>query len=139
MSNEATIQSSLIIRSGKLDYRSQPGSFQADVSTAKGPTPGAITVSTAGTDVDLSELANPSLVRVMNLDNANYVEWGVHDGTTFHPVGEMLPGESYVFRFSRNLGEEETVAGTGTTAVIHAFHMRANAAACVCLVEAFEQ
>jgi len=138
MANEAVLQVGLRIQKGNLSYQSLPQSFTATVTGSKGPTPGAITVTTAGVNVDLSGLTTPGLCRLMNLDSTNVVEWGVHDGSIFHPVGEMLPGESYVIRFSRNLLEEEDVPGTGTTADINAFMLRAVGGSCICLVECFE-
>jgi hypothetical protein len=72
MSGEAQIQLSLNITKslgGNLNYRSYPTTFNADVSGAIGPTPGAILVATAGTDVDLSQITTyPGLCRITNQD-----------------------------------------------------------------------
>jgi hypothetical protein len=109
MANEATVQSSLTVRklSGSRPLIDQRlgGQFQADVAGTKGPSPGAVTVTTSGTDVDLSELTQPGLVVFSNQDATNYVEVGIREpGTsTFYPFLELLPGESYAMRFSRNL------------------------------------
>jgi hypothetical protein len=137
MSSEATVRSSLQIlkQSGSLtvlDYQSRPSTFTADVAGTKGPVPGAISVTTAGVDVNLSELTTPGLCRLMNLDAANYVQYGVWDGVTFHDLGELLPGETFVIRLSRNIG-----LGTGT--VYENLRLRANSATCICVVEAFEK
>lgn len=139
MSNEATVQSTLAIRSGNLNYQSQPTSFRADVAGAKGPTPGAIAVTVLGTSVSLAELTTPGLCRIMNLDATNYVEWGPYDPTsnTFFPVGELLPGESYIFRLYRLIGEE--AVGTGTAFGNTILRLRAVGATCNVLVEAFEK
>lgn len=141
MGNEGTIRSSLAIKQGKTDYSSQPTSFRVDVSEGSGPTPGAITVSIAGTDVDLSELATPGLCRIQNLDASNYVTYGIVDPETekFYPLGELLAGESYVFRLARDIQEEYgTGAGTGTTGPdTNRLRIKAHTAACVVLVEAF--
>lgn len=147
MANEATINLSMNIRKVDdttdlvlLDYRSQPSSFQADVTGTKGPTPGSISVSIAGTDVDFSQLTTPGLCRLMNQDPTNFVEYGIREpGTgTFYPLGEILPGETYIIRLSRNLQEEYIGTGTGTSAPTNFFHLKANVAACNVLVEAFE-
>lgn len=140
MSDEAQIRSSLQINKGNLNYQSQPTAFNADVATGKGPSPGAITAALAGTDVDFGELVQPSLCRLMNLDDANFVEYGIREPATgfFYPLGELLPGESFVLRLSRNLQEEYTGVGTGTSAPTNFFHLKANTAPCVVLVEAFE-
>ena len=140
MASEARVQSGMRIQVGSLVYQSQPTSFVADVAGAKGPTPGAITVSTAGTDIDLSELTTPGLCRIMNLSTVNYVTYGIWDpeSSKFYHLGEALPGESYNIRLSRLLGWE---AGTGTGTdgpETNRLRFYANAAACDVLVEAFE-
>ncbi len=142
MADEAQIRSSLSIVSGKLEYRSQPTAFNADVTGSKGPVPGAIQVTTAGTDVDFSELTTPGLCRLMNLDPTNFVVYGIWDpeSHTFFPLGELLPGEFAVLRLARDLQEEMgTAAGTGTTgADTNRLRFKAHTAACNVLVEAFE-
>jgi hypothetical protein len=144
MADEATIRTSLQINKPPyLDYQSRPTDFKADVTGTKGPTPGAITVSILGTDVDLSQLTTPGLCRIQNQDDVNFVEYGIRENTTgkFYPLGELLPGETYVLRLSRWLGLEETSPGTGTGTAIGAdnkLHFRADTAACNVLIEAFE-
>ena len=140
MADEASIRASLQIISGKLEYRSQPTVFTADVAGAKGPVPGALAASTAGTDVDFGELTTPNLCRIMNLDATNFIEYGIWDpeGSTFYPLGELLAGEFTVLRLSRNL-QEEYGTGTGTTgANTNRLRLKADTAACNVLVEAFE-
>lgn len=141
MSNEAQVVSSLVVRAGKIIYN-QPHSFTADMTGRKGPVPGAMAVSTTGTDVDFSQLTTPALCRLCNLSETNYVEFGIADPETgrFYPLGEILPGESYVLRLSRNL-QEEYSTGTGTGSVgpnTNRLRLRANAAECNVQVEAFE-
>lgn len=140
MANEATVHSSLLIKKTNVDYQGRPSSFTALVTGAKGPTPGAVSVSTAGTDIDFSELTQPALCRFQNLDATNFVEWGIWDpeNTKFFPLGEILPGESYVIRLSRNI-QEEFDTGTGTTgANTNRLRFKADTAAVDALVEAFE-
>lgn len=138
MADEATIQASLQITKNKLKYSSQPTNFKADVATEKGPSPGAIAVSTDGTDVDFSELTTPALCRLQNLDTTNFVEYGIWDGISFLPLGELLAGESYVIRLSRNL-TEEFGTGTGTTgAAANTLRLKADTAACNVLVDGFD-
>jgi hypothetical protein len=140
MANEATVQSSMRIAKGEIDYSSRPTSFQADVSGAKGPVPGAFSAAITGTNLDLSQLTTPALCRIQNLDSTNFVEFGAYDPDTekFYPIGELLPGESYVLRISRNLGWEYGT-GTGTTgAENNVIRFKADTAAVNVLVEAFE-
>ena len=150
MSNEATIRTSLQIRKTNtagdlvlMDYQGRPTDFQCSVAGAKGPTPGAVTVSIMGTAIDLSQLTVPGLCRIMNEDPTNFVEYGINENTTnkFYPLGEIGPGESYILKLSRWLGREWAEPGTGTGTALgsdNKLMMRANAAACNVLVEAFE-
>lgn len=148
MANEARIQSGLQIQKRNtagdvivLDYMARPAGFTATVTGTKGPTPGAITCTTAGTDVDLSELTTPGLCRIMNQDPTNYVEIGIWEptGSIFYPLMELLPGESFVFRLSRNVLEQYSGTGTGTTGPTNTLRIKANGASCVVLFEAFEK
>ena len=143
MANEASVRASLQIKKTngsitQIEYNSQPSAFNATVTGTKGPTPGAVTVSTSGTNIDLTALTTPGLCRIMNQDATNYVEVGVKDASSgiFYPLMELLPGESYIFRFSRNIGEEYySTTGTDTG---NSVHCKANTASVVVLIEAFE-
>ena len=141
MADEATVRTSLTIKKGSLFYTSQPSAFTATQTGEGGPTPGQLMIPTTGRSIYLTELSTPGLCRIQNLDDTNYVEWGIFDTLTnkFHPLGELLPGETYVFRLSRNLSEQYTGSGTGTTAPENYWHFKANFAACPVLVEAFEK
>lgn len=142
MANEAQIRSSLQILKDPLEYRSQPTVFNADVTGIKGPVPGAITASTAGTDVDLSELTVPGFCRLQNLDSTNLVDFGIWDPESdlFYPLGELQPGEVYVIRLSRNLSSEYgTTPSEGTVGPnTNRFRIKAYVAAVDVVVEAFE-
>jgi hypothetical protein len=137
MSDEATFRSELNILKDNLNYRSNPNDFRADVAIGKGPVPGAFTASVTGTDVDFSELMLPALCRIMNLDVTNFIEYGIWDGANFDPLGEVLPGEAYILRLSRNL-RFEYGAGTGTVGVVNKLRVRSDTAACYVIVEAFD-
>lgn len=138
MANEARLQISLQIAADNVQYNSLPTSFTATVTGRKGPTPGALTVPVAGVNVDLSQLTVPGLCRLQNQDATNFVTVGIYDEATnrFHPIEEILPGESYVVRLSRELGYEYGTAGTAADR--DHLHLRASIAPCVVLVEAFE-
>lgn len=144
MANEATILSSLQIVKNNLNYRSSPTAFRATVTGEKGPVPGAISVSPYGTNIDLSQLDNPSLCRVYNLSTTTIVTYGINDPELgiFFPFGEILPGESYVLRLSRFLQEETgTGSATGTTtAETNRLRFRAEGVSDVnVVIEAFER
>lgn len=130
-----------------VNHRTQGDSFKDDVmGVAKGPVPGSVAVTVAGGDVSLAQLTVPGWIRLSNQgrsdggDNTGlYVEWGVHDGSLFHPVGELRPGiPGAMFKMSRNFGEEESLPGTGTTAPTNTLYLRAVGATQNVLVEAFE-
>lgn len=116
MANEATIRASLNIRSGNLNYQSQPTSFQATVVGLNGPTPGCILVTPAGTDVSFAQLtAFGGLCWLYNMDTLNWVDYGIWDSVTkvFYPLGRLLPSEGYPMRLSPNLQVDEPGTGTG--------------------------
>ena len=142
MADEIRISLGLQIIKNNLHYIAQPTAFTADLATSapKGPTPGAILVALAGTDLDLSELTTPGWARFWNLedDGGNFFEWGIWDGVTFYPVGEVHPGEGALFKVSQNL-TEEFGTGTGTTgADINTLRLRADTAPVKALAEVFE-
>ncbi len=139
MANEGSVQSgfSIVKKSGsitQINHTTLPSSHRVTVTGAKGPTPGAIDVPTAGVEVDLTELTTPGLCRLMNQDDTNYVTYGVLDidGNTFHVLGELGPGESYVLKLSRIIGLTVGTADEG-------LFLKADTATCVVLVEAFQK
>lgn len=144
MSDEASVRGGLQIRKiinniTVIDYSRNIG-FKATVVGSKGPVPGAVTISTDGTDIDFSQLVTPGLATIKNMDSTNYVEYGIWEPATslFYPIGEILPGEEYPIRFSRNLQEEYIGTGTGTSAPTNRLRFKANNAACVVMIGAFE-
>lgn len=147
MSKEARVQSNLTIN--KLSSEivlirhngEGPSAFQADVDGTIGPLPGSVSVPTTGKIIDLSELTTPGLYEIHNQDATNYVEYGIYDPQTdvFYPWGELLPGEKYVGRFSRNLAEEYTGTGTGTTAATNKVMLKAQNASCNVYIGVFEK
>lgn len=146
MANEARVQTYLsIVKLSStgvriVDYRQPASSFIADVTGSKGPTPGALAISQTGTDILFSELTTPGFCKLTNQDGTNYVEVGIRDPLVgFYPLMEIGPGESYVVKLTRNLGEQYTGTGTGTTSPVNFLHAVANGASLSLLVEAFER
>lgn len=150
MADEIRITSSLSIRKDNLVYQSQPQSMVIDmVGDPKGPSPGAIAISPTGTDVDLSEIDNPGMCWIQNLDqdeadggSGNYITFGIWDPelSRFYPIGELLPGEFYVLRLSRFI-QEEVGTGTGTVGgpASNRLRLYSNASAINARVEVFER
>lgn len=124
MASEATVGCGLQIRVGSIEYRALPSQFRADVAEGTGPVPGELTVTYAGKDVDLSGITTPGLCRIQNRSTTEYVLVGVHDGASFFPLLELLPGESYVMRLTRHLGDEFTGTGTGTPSDVNVLHLK---------------
>ncbi len=141
MSNEIRVQTNLQVVKGSTFYQSRPTAFVATMNGTRGPTPGAFVASKTGTDVDLSELSQMGgLCRIQNLDSTNFITYGLFDTSSFrfYPLGDVLPGESYVLRLSQELGEE---IGTGSgTANLggSTLRIKAHGAACQVLIEAFD-
>lgn len=127
MANEITVQTSLVINSGNLSWRSPVQTFRDDLTTAtpKGPSPGAVTVPTTGVDISLAEFTTPGWMDVYNNSPSYHVDVGIHDGSLFHPLIEVGPGRKATFKLSRNLFEEHTISGTGTTGNINTLHAKA--------------
>ncbi len=138
MSDEIRVTSSLFIAKDNLTYNSLPTAFTANMSGSGGPSPGVLNVTTSGRNVSFSELTSAGLMRIQNQSTTVAVRWGVHDGATFHPVGKLLPGETYIFRLDPDLGEEEADTGTGTSAAINSFYVKAVGGTAKVLVEAFD-
>lgn len=139
MADEATVQTALQITIGDLTYNTTPISFTSDVpGTLLTISPGGFTVDTGGVDVDLSSLTLPGLVIITNNDATNFIQVGMFDFVTYYPMLEILAGEHYVYRLSRDL-TEEFGTGTGTTGLpINTLRLKADTASCSVQVDAFE-
>lgn len=137
MADELRITSSMQIAWGetpRVVYRSPSQSYTADISGRKGPSPGAVTISVIGTDIDFSQLTLPGPCEFINLEDPDdtsnsYVEFGIYDpeADRFHPLFELAPGEHTNFRFSRNFLEEYEGTDTGTSSNITNNRFRAKA------------
>lgn len=129
MANEITITGQLRIVKDSFYYQSlPPGQFSADLTGKRGPYPGAVQISTSGTNIDLSGFTTPGFVEFKNLDPTNYVIIGAYNGTTFYELFELLPNERYINRFAR--------ATAGTT---NRLRLKADTAACYVYIGGFEK
>lgn len=139
MSNEIQVRSSLTIKKGGLFFPNQPLGFSDTMVGLGGPTPGYLLATTAGIDVDLSELNVPGWCVINNLDPDNFVEVGIREPatSTFYPMLEVPPGTGYPIKLSRNIMEE--YVGTGTSPATNFLHIKANTASCKVIVQAFER
>lgn len=141
MAREVNLRISLTIKKGLLDERITY-SFIGDMAGEKGPSPGVLTIGVGVTIINLSQLATPGPITIINLDTTNFVEWGLYSAADgeFNPVGEILPGEPAGFRLSRYLGTA-LIPGTGTTPIADTkvFAMKAVGAPCDVIIKAFEK
>lgn len=134
MSLQATIRSSLIINdsvTGVAKYQSALSGFgPLPVAGQAGPTPGTVLCATGGTTISLAQLtALGGWCEIENLDPTNYVTWGIFaGGSSFVPVGDLLPGEKALFRLAATL--------LGSSNVLR---IVANTAACQVLIAAVDK
>lgn len=143
MANEVRVGASLqIVQDADRQYMSRPGAFtdSLDNGDMVGPTPGTILVPTAGRDVYFPEF-EPGWCNLQNLDEDNVVQVGIFDTITgrFHPLLELPPKKGYPVKLSRDLSEQYTGSGTGTTAPESYLRLKATGAACYVKVEAFRR
>ena len=147
MADEITCTSNLNVRSGTSQiYQSQGGSFRADMGTVKGPSPGALSVPKAGRNVYFNELTQPGIAFIKaHPDNEGYIQVGIFDPQSLvsYFLLELLPGEAYPIRFNRNLQEQFSGSGTGTTGPENYLRLkaekdRANGTYNILTIEAFE-
>lgn len=102
-----------------------------------GPTVGQIDVPVTGVDVDTTLVTQPGVIRIMNLDTTNYITVGMKTGTDFLPMIEIGPGETYVLKLYRYLGE--VFVGTGSSSGTSVLHAAANTSSCKVLFEVFSK
>jgi hypothetical protein len=142
MANEISVRSALQIKGSQnnLVYQSQPTSFMANQNAPGGPVPGQLLVGIGGINVNFSPLTQPSMGRIMNLDEINFITYGIYDSVRarFFPLHEVLPGETYPFRISRFLHEDYPATGTGSVVTTSFVHIRASQAPCQVLLEVFQ-
>lgn len=141
MANEASFNTSLAIEKDNLHYR-QSANFQADVSAAKGPTPGIVLAVDTWAQVDLSLLTTPGLCFLANLSEDYTVVIGLRDTASgeYYPLLDLLPGEAYPVRLSQFIGQElESTAGTGTAGSGCTLALKGVGGSAYVRVEAFEK
>jgi hypothetical protein len=133
MSNEITAQISISISKLPLSFKNQPTSFKMNLGGSYGPTPGSVLCATTGTDISLSGVTMGGICLIQNLDATNFVTFGIHDGTIFTPIGELLANDPPAFlRLSRHLLTGWLGTSGGSTLRIYA-----DTAAVNVLVQAF--
>jgi hypothetical protein len=143
VASEAQLRCGLSIRKGGVVLINESYTFSADVEGTFGPSPGGITVSASGTDIDFSKFTTPGLALISNLEDpgsvTSYLTLGTYDPTTdvFTPVSEIHSGETFPLRFARFVGREST--GTGTLpGYDNKIQLRASSGVIRCSVKGFD-
>jgi hypothetical protein len=120
MANEITVTSGIRVLNGNLDFQRPSKTYSVNQAAIGGPTPGAISVGTTEESTAFPELTTEGWLFMQNLDPTNYVQWGFSTGVY---GGRMKPGETAgPFRMEPSL----------------TLFLKANTAACNCLVYGFE-
>lgn len=141
MADEITVRVSIRVSKGTLYHQSNPTAFTADMAGTGGPSPGTIVATTAGTDVYFTGLTEPGVCTMQNYDPDNFVQVGIYEptGAVFYPMLEILPGEIWPMRLSRNLFEQYSGSGTGTSPQENKLRIKADVASCKVQVNAFDR
>lgn len=120
MANEITVQASLRVANGNLNFKFEPGTISVDQAAVGGPTPGYVTIGTTEEEVALGELSSKGWVIMQNMDATNYVQWGFSTGVY---GGRMQAGKT---------------AGPFCLDGSTSLFLRANTAACKVVIYALE-
>lgn len=148
MANEIQVRSGITINKA-LDsnatlfekYTSPVQGFSKTKSNVGGPSPGMVTVPVTGIEIDLSALTTAGVCEINNKDATNYITVGIRDPGTesFYPFAEIGPGESWVIPLSRDIRENWSTTGTGTSSATNMLWAEANTAACKAVFNVFEK
>ncbi len=129
MANEITVQCQLKVDNGNSHYINAPSQYFATQTTRNGPSPGAVTVTTGGVTISLSQIASPGMARLTNSDATNFVRVGLYISSTFYPMLKLKPGETQVLRLS-----SDVLTANAGAAVVRAV---ADTASCILIFDAF--
>lgn len=140
MANEIQVRASVSVRLGNLKYQSPQPAWTAALTTAIGPTPGAVTIPLEGRDFFFEELTSPGIAVFTNIDATNFVRFGLYilDLDRFFPIGRIYPGESFPFRFDPDLFQAFLGSGTSAEDGEAYFRFKADTAPVVVQIDAFE-
>lgn len=132
MSDEIRVSSTLTVTKRASDgtvliQRTLTKGFTDDMAGAFGPAPGSVLAETAengGTLVNFGSFTRPTWVWLENqgpvdgsaIQDSDHVTFGIWNAqdTSFHPIGELAPGEGVVIKLSRDIQEVYQGPGSGT-------------------------
>lgn len=121
MANEITVTTGMRVVNGNLRFNAESKSTALTQTAVGGPTPGYMTVGTTEESTAFPELTTEGMLFMQNLDSTNYVQWGFATGVY---GGRMEANDPPVqFRMEPGL----------------TLYLKANTAACKCVVYGFEK
>jgi hypothetical protein len=98
MANEITASCSLRVANGYLQSNLTTGARSITQAVAKGPTPGTVNVGTTEEVISFAELTTLGIVQIINLDTANFVQFGPESSGAMVATIRLNPGEPNQFR-----------------------------------------
>jgi hypothetical protein len=145
MSNEVTTRVGLTVRKSSgaialVDYN-RSASYQSDMAGAKGPTVGALTITTAGEAISLAEVTDPGWCWLHNQSALYRISIGIREPDTdsYYPMLDLLPGMRLPVYLSTDLTEQYEGSGTGTGVANNQLWAKAHGGSADLLVELFER
>ncbi len=107
--------------------RSGTRQVTADQATAGAGQVRQVTADTTATGVviDTSGMVATGWVKLVNLDEATTVQWGITDGANFRKVGHMLPGEPALWRLALDSSWDLAVKVASGTAEVQVIPLEA--------------
>jgi hypothetical protein len=142
MANEVSIRTSLQVKAENINFQSPSVNSGDDLGVFKGPCVGTISVTTAGTPIDFTQMERVGWCFIQNQSTESYVDYGIYITSLgeFFPLFEIPPGVAVVTKFSKFFTTEYDVegTGTGTTNSISEFMMKARTADANVLLQCFD-
>jgi len=104
MASEITISMTIACINGDYNYRRSLSGEQFD-QAAQGASSGIQEIGFGGHEaIEVADLGTEGWLFMRNLDDTNFVDFGIEVAAAFEPVGRMEPGEPAMFRLSKDAG-----------------------------------
>jgi len=115
MANEITITQRMSLKKNNFTYSWNPGEYlSVNLSGSPNVDENTKTITTAGTNITLSNVTTPGYVALRNTDTTNFVDIGYDDSGTIRDLIRLKPGEMCMFR----LQPARTLRGKADTASV---------------------
>lgn len=102
MAGTITLTSGAEFVNGSLSI-TDPVASQTITQTTQGVFTDTQTITTSETAVTIGSIATLGIVKLQNLDAANYVDFGSYVTSVFYPLVRLNAGESFYFRVKPGL------------------------------------